>query len=99
MKLDYTAKTVSLASLTPCIVDHLAALFRRGALIKRIHRFISFTGSQFYEHSSTISISFRILIRISMDYQKATNILPEFYYFSNFFFLDITQDKSHRCTF
>lgn len=47
MKLDYMAKTVSLASLTPRIVDHLAALFRLGALIKRIHRFISFTGSQF----------------------------------------------------
>lgn len=40
MKLDYMAKTVSLASLTPRIVDHLAALFRLGALIKRIHRFI-----------------------------------------------------------
>lgn len=45
MKLDYTVETVSLVSLTTRVVDHLAAIFRRGALIKRIHGFISSTGS------------------------------------------------------
>lgn len=85
------AKTVSLASLTPRIVDHLAALFRRGALIKRIHRFISFTGPQLMNSFNNKYIFSHIYSR-GHDRKRQTPY-QKFHRFSYFFFLDIAQDQ------